>query len=439
MQPKWLALLASVLPFLAAAGSAQQPSPPKTPPTSAAAPAAVRALTLPEALRFAEAANPALRSRQAQLSAAEGLRRDAAGMLFNNPQLSVDQVRRSVPRDGAGTERRSEWGAGVSQTFEIAGQQGYRRELADAALSALRFEIADTRRQVRAEATARFYRVLALQQRTAVETRAVKLFEDTAAAVDKRRAAGEDTRLDANVARVEAERARNQLAVAGEQLLDARVELATTLQLPPASLPEATGDLALVPDGYSLATLLSAVEAQPRLRALAERENSAAARLKLERASTYPDVTVGVNTAREGPSIARERLTTVSVSLPLPIFRRNAAGIGQATTELSQVRIDRQSQLRDAQAGVSALWAKRASLEARVRRLQQSVLPALDDNQRLSLRSRQAGQIGLLELIVVNRQALDARRDLIEALAEYHATRLALEASAGWPQDESRP
>ena len=435
MRPKTLAV-ASALLFLSAAGAAQ-PRPPGT--GSTASPVALRALTLSEALSLAESANPALRTRQAQLAAAEGLRRDTAAPLFNNPQLSVDQVRRSVPQAGAGTERRNEWGAGVFQTFEIAGQQGHRRELANSALSALRLEIADTRRQVRAEVTGRFYRVLALQQRTVLEAQALKLFEDTAAAVEKRRAAGEDTRLDANVAKVEAERARNQLALAGEQLIDARAELAATLQLPPASLPEATGDLAALPGGYSLDTLLAAVEAQPRLRALAERENSAAARLKLERASAYPDVTVGVRADREGPSAARERLTTLSVSVPLPLFRRNAAGIGQATSELSQVRIDRQTQLRDAQANVTALWAKRASLETRVRRLQQSVLPALDDNQQLSIKSRRAGQIGLLELIVVNRQALDARRDLIEALAEYHATRLALEASAGWPQDESQP
>ena len=53
--------------------------------------------------------------------------------------------------------------------------------------------------------------MLALQQRADTETQALKLFDDTAVAVQRRRQAGEDTRLDANVARVEAERARNQL------------------------------------------------------------------------------------------------------------------------------------------------------------------------------------------------------------------------------------
>jgi len=34
--------------------------------------------------------------------------------------------------------------------------------------------------------------------------------------------------------------------------------------------------------------------------------------------------------------------------------------------------------------------------------------------------------------IVTNRQSLDAQRDLVDALLDYQATRLALEADAGW-------
>jgi len=59
-------------------------------------------------------------------------------------------------------------------------------------------------------------------------------------------------------------------------------------------------------------------------------------------------------------------------------------------------------------------------------------LPALSSNEELSRKSLKAGQIGLLELIVTNRQSLDAQRDLVDALLDYQTTRLALEADAGW-------
>lgn len=400
---------------------------------------ALAPLTLQEALARAALANPALRAKQAQLAAAEGARADANALLFNNPQLSVEQSWRQVPQPGSGDERRNEGGAGLSQAFETGGQRRFRREAAVAALDALRYEIADTQRQVRSEVASRFYRVLTLQQRIDLETQALKLFDDAAAAVQKRRTAGEDTKLDANVAMVEAERARNQVALAQEQLIEARSDLAAHLQLIGPALPQAQGDLAPIAIGYTLDDLLNNLEAQPRLLALAEREKSANARLRLESASVYPDVTVGVNVGREGPGNARERLTTLAVSVPLPLFKRNAAGIGQAATDATQAQIERETARRDARANVTALWFRLASQEQRVRRLQESVVPALTENQNLSIKSRQAGQIGLLEMIVVNRQALDARRDLIEAHSDYHTTRAALELTAGWPREGNQP
>ena len=221
-------------------------------PTGAQTSTVTVALSLAEAMRVAEAGHPSVRAREAQLAAAEGVRAEAASLLFNNPELSVERTRRraTVP-DGSARE----WGIGVSQPIEIGGQQARRREAASASLEALRAEIEDARRQARNEASLRFHAVLAAQRRVQLEQRSVDLFDSTAQAVAKRRNAGEDTRLDANVALIEAERARNALAVSREHLLDAKGELATVLQLPPSAVPELTGELG-VPSGTTLSLSL---------------------------------------------------------------------------------------------------------------------------------------------------------------------------------------
>jgi len=388
-------------------------------------------LTLAEALALAEEANPVLRARKAQLDAAEGASTEASALVAANPQLSVDATRHDVPTP-AGIERYPEWSAGLSQTFEVAGQRGYRREATSRAVQALRLEIEDLRRQQRAEVSQRFYKVVALQRRLELEAQAARLFDDTAQAVEKRRAAGEDTRLDANVARVEAERARNQSAAVEDALTQARSELARPLQLPPSQLPIATGSLTPTPLDYTEASLLERLQQTPRLQALAARETSARARLELARAGRYPDVTVGLSVGREGSVDAREHLTTLSVSVPLPVFQHNDAAIGTASSEAGQARIDRQAAERDLPAQVHAQWIRLTNLQQRIDRLQQIVLPALSSNEELSRKSLKAGQIGLLELIVTNRQSLDAQRDLVDALLDYQTTRLALEADAGW-------
>lgn len=393
------------------------------------------ALNLQRAWQLAQDANPVLRSKLAQKAAVQGAQDEAAGLLFNNPILALERTRRTVPADGSPNESRQEWGAGLSQTFEIAGQQGLRRASARSAAEALDADIADTRGQLMSSVAQQLFRVLVLQQRVDLETEALRLFSATATAIEKRRAAGEDTRLDANVAVVESERARNQLSQVQEQLMDARGELAASLQIPLSALPTVEGDLTALTPTPPLAEFLDRSALQPRLRALAAREQSQRAKLRLEQASRWPDVTVGLNVGHEGPEAARERLTTVTLSLPLPMFRRNAAAIGQATAELTQAEIDHQAARQASQNQVQALWRKLSSLEARVQRLQQTVLPTLIDNLRLSEKSQRAGQIGVLDVIVVNRQALDARRDLLDALSEYHTTRFALQAAAGTNQE----
>lgn len=398
-------------------------------------PATAAPLTLDQAWQQAEAANPALRSARANLAAAEGQLADTRGILWNNPQFSAERVRRDVPQTGLDNQRQREWNASVAQAFEIAGQQGYRREAATQELAALQSALQETRRQVRAEVEQRFVRVLALQLRIATEEESLKLTEGAATVVKKRVAAGEDSRLDGNLAGVEAERGRNQLAALGEQLTEARAELASTLQMLPQSLPEVAGELVPATPRYTLDQLLARAAARPQLRAFELREAAARNRLDLERASVYPDITLGVSSGREGSVVAREKLIGVSVSLPLPLFRRNASGIGKATTELTQAQIERQAAGRDTPAQVRALWLKVESLRTRVKRLEDTVLLSLDENQRLSAISYRAGEIGLLQLIVVNRQVLDGRRDLLDARTELRLATVALEAAAGLPID----
>lgn len=396
-------------------------------------------LTLVEAWRLAEAANPTLRNAQANQAAAEGLRADARGFLWNNPLISAESIRREGRQSAFSPERWREWNVGLTQTFEIAGQHAHRREAADQELAALLASLQETRRQVRADIEQRFVRVLALQLRIATEVETLRLVDDAATAVQKRVAAGEDSRLDGNLARVEAERGRNQLAALRERLTESRAELASALQLAPESLPEVVGELMPTAASYTLDQLLASARTRPQLQALERREAAAASRLSLERAAAYPDITVGVTAGREGSTEARERLIGVSLSVPLPLFRRNATGIGKATTELTQAQIERQVSSRDIPALVRALWLQIDSLRARVMRLEANVLASLDQNQQLSAKSYRAGEIGLLQLIVVNRQVLDGRRDLIDARTELRLATIALETASGWPAAEAAP
>ena len=396
-------------------------------------------ITLAQAWKFAEDANPTLRQAQAQRALAQGDAADARSLLWNNPKLTSERVRREVPQLGTASENRREWSAGIEQSFEIAGQQGYRRQAAQQQLNAVDATIEDTRREVRAEVERRFVQVLSLQERISTERQSLSIIENTTLSVKKRVAAGEDSKLDGNLASVEAVRARNQIGVLEEQWIQARADLAAVMQQPSDVLPVVSGSLTVPAPTYSLQALLTHAADRPLLHALDYREQAAQSRLSLERSARIPDITVALGTGREGASYAQERLTKLTVSLPLPLFRQNAGAIGRASTELMQAQIERQASLRNTSNNIAALWQKLQSLTVRLDALQQTVLPALEENQRLSVKSMQAGEIGLFQLLLVNRQVLDGRRDLIDAQTELRLTRIALHQAAGWNESGAAP
>jgi cobalt-zinc-cadmium efflux system outer membrane protein len=393
--------------------------------------AGAQSLTLGNAWRIAEQANPALRSARASRFAVEGQLTESELLLRNNPTVLLDPNRRVVSQPGGADVRFSEWRAGVSQTFEIAGQQGLRKDAALQDSASLEFSLKDLLGQLHAEVEERFVRVLALQRRARLERENLVLVDTAAGAMGKRVAAGEASKLEGNLAAVEAERTRNQLGLLEESLIASRAELAQLLQLAAESLPEAEGEIDRR-TSYSQEALLESTAKRPQLAALERREMAARSRLELERASVYPDVTVGVNTGREGTYDLRERVVGFSVSVPLPLFRRNQAGIGKAMTDLTQAEVERQTALRDARATVLAQWKRVEQLRERTARLRASVLPPLEENLRLSQSAFRAGEIGLTELLLVNRQVLDGRRDALQAETELRLAQIALERAAGW-------
>jgi cobalt-zinc-cadmium efflux system outer membrane protein len=390
-------------------------------------------LTLAEAQARAASVNPELRKALAELEVARAAA-DEAGSLFNaNPSLTGDIARRRAEGQAG-----HDWSVGIAQEIEIGGQQRLRREASALELDASHQSVEEHRRVLDAEVERRFLRLLALQERAEAETAALRLIEQSTDVVRKRHAAGEVTRLDTNLAEVETARFRNQIARVEEHLVEARAAFAHVLQLVPGTQVEAAGELRLhpLPDAERL---VEGVRERPLLRGLALRERSALRRLDLERASRTPNLTVGLSTGQESVGIAAESITTLSVSLPLPLFKRNQASIAQASSDLLKAQTDFQATLRDAQADVIGLQARASSLARRAATLERDVLPRLEENLSLSRKALAAGEVPLTEILLVNRQAMETRLDLHDAILEHELVRIDLQQAAGLALPGGKP
>ena len=396
-----------------------------------AEPTNVEPLNLEQVLLQAEQASPELQQAIAVMDDVLARLNDASSWLNYNPNLTMEQVNRRLPDEGNRSDRRfKEWSIGLEQTFEIAGQQGLRKTTAIAEQSAQFFAIEYLRKQVRAQAEAKFVDVLAIQRHSDIEQQALIIIEDTAASVLKRVTVGEDSRLDGNLAQIEVVRARNQLGRLYEQLINARTELANALQISLENLPSVQGQLNLQSQLPNLSELLNSADQQPLLRHANLKEEAAKNALQLQRAMRYPNITVGLSHGLEGAYRERERLTTLSISIPLPFFDNNTSAIGRASANWMQSQIVRRQTHHDLSSNITALWQKRISLQSRVTALSNDVMPALQDNQQLSLKSFKAGEIDLFQMLLINRQMLDGQRDLIDAKSELRHTNIALQLLA---------
>ena len=389
-------------------------------------------LTLETAWQLAARSNPELQRQIANQDIPDGDYQDARGLLYYNPVVNMDMRQRSIAQSPGANSRRGEWGAGIAQTFEIAGQQGWRRNAAQLSQQAIALDIAEEYRTLHAQMEEQFVTVLAIQKRMEVEQRILKLIEQNTALSRKRVQAGEDSLLDGNLAVVDTERARNQLSALNEQLVRARAQLAATLQLGEAELPVVSGELMPVANTYTLTDLLEKLTARPAIQSLDVKESAARSRLALQKNLTYPDLTVSVNNSREATIAGDDNITSLGVSLPLPIFRRNGAGIGRATAELTQSEINRTALTRNAKAAIQAAWLRRENIRERISRLDKEVYPRLEENLTLAKLAFENGEIGLPQLLILQRQAVDAQRDIIDAQKDMRLVQIELEYISGW-------
>jgi cobalt-zinc-cadmium efflux system outer membrane protein len=150
-----------------------------------------------------------------------------------------------------------------------------------------------------------------------------------------------------------------------------------------------------------------------------------------------PDLTVSLSYGRDAVVGGQDGVTTIGLSLPLPLFRKNATGIGRASTELAQIEIDRNALTNNTITTVTAAWQRRLSLQDRLQRLTAEVYPRLEENLKLSQIAFKDGEIALPQLLLVQRQVIDAQRDLIDAQLELRLTQIELEYAAGWSSASS--
>ena len=228
--------------------------------------------------------------------------------------------------------------------------------------------------------------------------------------------AGEDSRLDANVALIDAGRARNQLALLVDQLLEAKSRLAELLQWPAESLPMPVGELDTPVPLPPLSDVLTSARERTLVKSLYAKEAAAQNKLDLERGA-LPDVTVGFGVCPRRPgTISREghHAHAHGAATALQAKRRQCRP-GQA--DRMRAQSDREAGEREVEASVRAMAARAKTCSAAYGRFATRWC-RLSKTTSVCRKALREGELSLAQQVLINRQLLDGRRDLLEAVSD---------------------
>lgn len=371
-------------------------------------------LTREEAIARALDGDPGIRAAAESVRAAEATA--AQSGLRPNPtiDLQLEDFGGSGPFSGVDAAQAT---YSLAQKVELGGDRRARRRLADkeTEISRVRADLSELDLKEAVEIA--FTEAQAARVFADLASARLKIAREFSAAVDRRVSAARDPL--AAKARVSAQLAEAEIeAGAAEGLARSAVERL-------ASFWGGSGDFSVETATLEQTAPRAAVQASPPDLALAAAEqDSAEARLAVERARRVPDpeIRAGFRQLQETDGSA----FVVGVSVPLPIWNRNSGAIAAARADHARAGYETQARTRalDREIAYYAAEADRARIQAET--YAAKVIPHSEEALRRSLDGYAQGGFSYLEVLDAQSALADARARRVAALLAFHRAQVRL-------------
>ena len=390
-----------------------------------AAPTDLGTLTLEEAVLRTASANPGLVAVGYQIDAAEG--RLTQARIPPGPELDVglqDLLGSSVHRGLRSAE------ATVSVAWIL--ERGVRERRVSAAragvaLSSVDAEIALL--DAAAETARRFLACLAYQERLSNAMEAVRLSEETVAAVGDRVAAG--SALEAELARAEAGLARAVLDQEHDEheLVSAYHRLSAQWGDREPDFELVAGDVAALPLLEPFEALLARADGNPELARYMSSQRLAEAELRVAQAQSRPDWRASAGLRRIEST--DEVVLVGTLAIPLRTGGRNLGRVAEARADIARTEAEAAATRIDIETALFVLHQELNHNLQLAAGLREEVIPRLQTALADTRRAYDLGRYGYFEWSVVQGELLQANNDLLEASIAAHEVVIEIERLTG--------
>lgn len=375
-------------------------------------------LSLSQALVLAREQAPAVVGARGRLAQAKA-ELVAASMRPDNPAIDAELG----PRFSEESQRQFDFGIGISQTFGGSAQRRARVAAATEAIASAEAEVAVVQRDIVREAGVAYVDAQFWQLQQTALADAIRIAAEALQAAERRFSVGDVAALDVNTARVEHARLRAEAQMIDAERLASLGTLASLLGVP--TPPTIEANVAVEP--RELDVLLRAVENRPELRVIDAEIRRAQARTRLAAASGRPIFGASARYDRE----EGDQVILGGLTITLPVFNKRQDILAEANARLESLHLERAAVVRGWSVVVRARWMALEAQQRAIAVLEGDGLPAAVDNEGLARKSYDAGQISLIDWMVLRREALQLRREHLDRLRAIAIATIELDAVAG--------
>ncbi|MGB7217388.1 MAG: TolC family protein [Vicinamibacterales bacterium] len=379
-------------------------------------------LTYQQAVTIARERAPRVAIARSRIEEARGRTVGARMRFRDNPVFDFSAGPRLLE-----TETVTDFEFGISQLFELGNRRTARIDAADASVAREAATSDSTLRQIVHDVAVSFVRAQHAQARFDVLRAAEAVARDALGAADRRHRAGDIVVLDVNVARASLARATASMRVAEADRAAAVGELKALLAWTDMGPdPVVEGELGdRIRDGLAVQRLPASE--RPEVKVLLAEAAEARADVRLGQGLRKPDLGLGLRYKRdEGHQAA-----AVGFSIGLPLFSKGQEQMATGAARASRAELERSVVVTELELRARAAQTVFQLRVAATEPLERDVLPGLEDNERLARRSFEVGELSLPDLLVIRREFVDTRLQLVDALADAAIASIDLQAAAG--------
>ncbi len=345
-----------------------------------------------------------------------------------------------------GGEAEQDFSVGVSQVFETGGKRRKRTEVARLELAQVRAEVRGLERQFAADIRASFARSITFARQLDTLERLITANEELVRVTGARLKEGDVAPFDLSLVRLETDRLRAQVITTRANLEGELIGLRALVGFEPAE-PLRITPLAERPPrlDLSIGDLTDiALRERADLQAARLAEEAGAARIRLARSLSTPNVAASVRFSRSTgitdlPEVLGANLVgrdtdnelTFGVSIELPVFNRNQGEIASATGEREQVVRQREFLEAGIRRDTALAYRRyRAAAESLVLYATQ-IVPRAEENVRTIRAAYNLGEFSVFDIVNEQRRLIESETGYNDALGNYYSALAELERALG--------